>query len=215
MNHHPPARLSQELSALSRIAEDDGLTLTTIFDHLQGRVYPLLLVFIALPFCQPISLLGLSTPFGIVIALLGLRFALRKKPWLPKRLMSKKIPASLLTTILRGGAKMLRWIEKFLHPRATWVFDWAFIQLATGLMITCSGLLLLLPLPVPFSNFFPAMTVVLAASAISERDGGMLIASLVLFLIACLFIGLILFGGVELLSSIEAFLFPAQGTPGK
>lgn len=202
-----PERLSAELAGLALAATGDGLTFREIFVHLQGRIYPLLLVFIALPFCQPIALPGLSTPFGVVIGLLGLRFALQKKPWLPERLMNQKIPATLLIRILNGGAAILRWIEKFLHPRAPWVFEWRMVRFVAGCGIAACGALLLLPLPVPLTNFFPALAVVLAASAISERDGYMLIASGVVFVIACFYIGLIFLGGVEAIEWINSFLF--------
>jgi hypothetical protein len=201
-----PKRLSAELGELAAIAADRGLSFAEIFAHLQGRIYPLLLVLIALPFCQPLALPGLSTPFGVAIALLGLRFALRQKPWLPERLMNRRLPPRLLPAVLRGGAKVLGWIEKFLHPRWSWAFDWGMIQFAVGSVICVSGLLLLLPLPVPFSNLFPALAVVLTASAISERDGLMLIAGGVVFLIAGAYIALIFVGGAELIAWLNQFV---------
>lgn len=203
----PPTRLSEELAALSASAANESLTFADIFARLQGRVYPLVLVLISLPFCQPLALPGLSTPFGVVIALLGLRFALRQKPWLPAKLMVKRLPPKLLPAILRGGAVVLRWIEKLLHPRMTWIFDWRMLQFTAGIMISVSGLLLLLPLPVPLSNFFPALAVVMIASAIAERDGFMLIAGGIIFTIACAFIALIFIGGIEMFEWLKDFLF--------
>jgi hypothetical protein len=38
----------------------------------------------AFPFCTPIPLPGFSLPFGLVIAIIGLRLALGQKPWLPR-----------------------------------------------------------------------------------------------------------------------------------
>lgn len=187
------------LLQLADASAENGLTFHEVFSHLRGRVYPLLLVFIALPFCQPIALPGLSTPFGLVIVLLGVRFAFRKKPWLPGRLMEKRLPAKPLRKILHTGAAILRWIEKFLHPRARWMFSWKPLRFVTGFGIAACGLLLLLPLPVPFSNWFPAVAVVLAASAISERDGLILGVGGVFFILSCVYIGLIFFGGAELL----------------
>jgi hypothetical protein len=66
-----------------------------------------------------------------------------------------------------------------------------------------SGLMLLLPLPIPFSNMLPALTVVLVASSFSERDGVTLGAGLILFLISLGFIGAILFGGTEAITWIS------------
>lgn len=194
-----PARLSNRLRQLGDVTTENGLTFYEVLSHLSGRVYPLLLVFIALPFCQPIALPGLSTPFGLVIVLLGLRFAFRKKPWLPKRLMERRIPAKPLRKILFGGAAFLTWIEKFLHPRAGWMFAWKPLRFITGCGIAACGILLLLPLPVPMSNWFPAVAIVLTALAISERDGLILMVGGVFFVLSCLYVGLIFLGGAELL----------------
>lgn len=196
----PPRRLSHELAGLAEVASQRTLSLGEILERLRGRVYPLLLVLIAVPFCQPIALPGLSTPFGLVIALLGLRFAFRQKPWLPARLMRVSLTPRFLPAVLRGGARILGWIEKLLHPRLAWVFEWKLIQFTTGIAICFCGLLLLLPLPVPFSNLFPALAVVLGASAISERDGLMLFVACGVFLLACGYFVLIFWGGAELVA---------------
>jgi hypothetical protein len=168
-----------------------------LVDHLEGRVYTLLLVLLALPFCQPIMLPGLSTPFGMVIALLGLRFALRQHPWLPQRLLKTHLSGKYLPKILHGSARVLGGVEKLLHPRLSFLFEYRLTQFLAGIAVFLSGLMLLLPLPIPFSNMLPALTVVLLASSFSERDGATLGVGLLLFLISLGFIGSILFGGTE------------------
>ncbi|MEI6035553.1 MAG: exopolysaccharide biosynthesis protein [Verrucomicrobiae bacterium] len=65
-------RLSRALRELADSLPGERTQLGDLMDRLQGRVYTLLLVLLCLPFCQPIALPGLSTPFGVVIALLGL-----------------------------------------------------------------------------------------------------------------------------------------------
>lgn len=193
----PPKRLSVELVDLAESVQDSDLTLGNLMDQLEGRVYTLLLVLLSLPFCQPVLLPGLSTPFGVVIALLGLRFALRQHPWLPKRLLATKLTAKFLPAVMRGSAKLLGTMERLLHPRLTWIFDYHIAHLLAGLAILICGLLLLLPLPVPFSNMLPALTVVLAAASFSERDGYCLIAAGVTFALTMVFFGALAWGGIE------------------
>jgi len=192
-----PRRLSEELQILSDSAAHSDLTLGELVDHLEGRVYTLLLVLLALPFCQPIMLPGLSSPFGMVIALLGLRFALRQHPWLPQRLHKTHLSGKYLPKILHGSARVLGGVEKLLHPRLSFLFEYRLTQFLAGIAVFLSGLMLLLPLPIPFSNMLPALTVVLLASSFSERDGATLGVGLLLFLISLGFIGSILFGGTE------------------
>jgi len=197
-----PRRLSVELQILSDSAEHSDLTMGDLVDRLEGRVYTLLLVILALPFCQPIMLPGLSTPFGMVIALLGLRFALRQHPWLPQRLLKTHLSGKYLPRILHGSARVLGGIEKLLHPRLLFLFDYRLTQFLAGMAVFFSGLMLLLPLPIPFSNMLPSLTVVLVASSFSERDGATLGAGLILFLISLGFIGAIFFGGSEAITWI-------------
>jgi hypothetical protein len=192
-----PRRLSEELQILSSSAEHSDLTMGDLVDRLEGRVYTLLLVLLALPFCQPFMLPGLSTPFGMVIALLGLRFALRQHPWLPQSLLKTHLSGKYLPKILHGSARVLGGIEKLLHPRLSFLFEFRLTQFLAGMAVFLSGLMLLLPLPIPFSNMLPALTVVFVASSFSERDGATLGAGLILFLISLGFIGSILFGGTE------------------
>jgi hypothetical protein len=195
----PPKRLSVELLELSESVHGADLTLGDLMDQLEGRVYTMLLVLLSLPFCQPVLLPGLSTPFGVVIALLGLRFSMRQRPWLPQRLLATKLTAKFLPAVMRGSAKLLGAMEKLLHPRLIWLFEYRLTQFLTGVAICVCGLLLLLPLPIPLSNMFPALTVVLAAAAFSERDGYCLVASGLLFVLTLLFFSALAWGGAEAL----------------
>jgi hypothetical protein len=191
-------RLSHALREIAASLPGERTRLGDLMDRLQGRVYTLLLVLLSLPFCQPITLPGLSTPFGVVIALLGLRFAFRQHPWLPKRLLKTSIPNRLLHRVLEGSARILNTLEKLLHPRLSWLFGYPFTQFLSGAAICICGLLLLLPLPVPFSNLLPALAVILIAAAMSERDGVMLLAGGGVFAVTLAFFAAIFLGSAGL-----------------
>ena len=195
-----PQRLSAQLRQLADREEHDELTLGGLMDELQGRVYTLLLLVLALPMCQPVPLPGLSTPFGVAIALLGLRFALSQRPWMPKRLLATKLSGNFFPAVMRGGARVLGIFEKLLHPRMTGVFEFGQMRFLAGAVVCFCGLLLLLPLPIPGTNMLPALTVILTAAAFSERDGYCLIAAGVAFLLTLAFFGALVWGGAEIIS---------------
>ena len=202
-NHGPeekPQRLSTQLRQLADREEHNELTLGGLMDELQGRVYTLLLLVLALPMCQPVPLPGLSTPFGVAIALLGLRFALSQRPWMPKRLLATKLSGNFFPAVMRGGARVLGIFEKLLHPRMTGVFEFGQMRFLAGAVVCLCGLLLLLPLPIPGTNMLPALTVILTAAAFSERDGYCLLAAGVTFLLTLAFFGVLVWGGAELIS---------------
>ena len=127
---------------------------------------------------------------------------MRQYPWLPQRLLKIHLSGKYFPKILHGSARVLGGIEKILHPRLSFLFEYRLTQFLAGMAVFLSGLMLLLPLPIPFSNMLPALTVVLVASAFSERDGATLGAGLILFLISLGFIGAIFFGGSEAITWI-------------
>ena len=195
-----PQRLSAQLLALAESEEHAELTLGGLMERLEGRVYTLLLVILSLPMCQPIPLPGLSTPFGVAIALLGLRFAFSQRPWMPQRLLATKLTGNFFPAVMRGGARVLGVFEKLLHPRLVGVFEPRYARFLTGAVICFCGLLLLLPLPIPGTNMLPALTVVLAAAAFSERDGFCLVAAGLVFVVTLAFFGALVWGGAEIIS---------------
>lgn len=194
-----PQRLSEQLRQLAAREERADLTIGDLMHELQGRVYTLLLVILALPMCQPVPLPGLSTPFGVAIALLGLRFAFQQHPWMPKRLLDCKLTGSFFPAVMRGGARILGVFEKLLHPRMVRVFELGYLRFLAGVVISLCGLLLLLPLPIPGTNLLPALTVILAAAAFSERDGYCLIAAGAAFLLTAIFFGALVWGSAEII----------------
>src|SRR5688500_13635077 len=82
-----PRKLSEELAMILREFEVETVTLREVLGLLHGRGYVLLIMLLALPFCTPVPLPGLSTPFGLIITIVGARIAFGAKPWLPARLL--------------------------------------------------------------------------------------------------------------------------------
>jgi hypothetical protein len=205
MTTESPPRLSQKLARLRQTFAERPVRLRETVELMAGRGYTLLLALIALPFCTPIPLPGLSTPFGLVIAVIGLRLSLRLRPWLPERLLNVQLPSRFFPTLLGATARLVRLLEFFLRPRLMILVDWTLFHHLYGLMILVSGLLLLLPLPIPMTNFFPALTVVLLAVALLERDGGFIIAGSVMFALSLLYFGAIWFGGAAVVEWVTTW----------
>jgi hypothetical protein len=199
-------RLSAQLDEMAASLQDRPLSFGEVVEITQGRAYDLLLILLAVPFLSPVPIPFLSTFLGTVIALIGIRLSLGLKPWLPKRVLDRKIHAGIILRILKAGSAMMRRMEKLLRPRLGFVHRVVFFQRVAGALIAVSGLLLLLPLPIPLSNFFPAFTVLLLAAGALERDGAFFIAGCVAFVITLIFFGAIAFGGMEAIQWIRGFL---------
>lgn len=193
-----------------------AVRLRDVLEVMHSRGYTVLLILLALPFCTPIPLPGLSAPFGLVIAFIGLRLALGRKPWLPARLLDTQLPPKFFPRFLAATRQLLRRLEHFLKPRLGHLVRWPLARRVMGAMICVCGLLMMLPLPIPFSNGLPALAVVLLAAAMLEEDGYFAIAGGGVFLLALAFFAAILWGGAEIVNFLkEAFgdVFGADDEP--
>jgi hypothetical protein len=65
----------------------------------------------------------------------------------------------------------------------------------------------MLPLPIPTSNFFPAVTVVCLAAGLTENDGAVAIVGIVFFVVTLAFFVAIALFGTGIVESIWSGMF--------
>ncbi|MCU0792789.1 MAG: exopolysaccharide biosynthesis protein [Opitutaceae bacterium] len=185
---HPSApaagiEFSEELRALSERYQERPASLGEVLDALGPRASALLIVICALPFSTPVSIPGLSTPFGLVILILATRYFFGLPPWLPGRLRRVVLPGSFFTRVLGASSKLVGWLERRLSHRVRILVNapWK-LRFHTGIVIF-SALLLMLPLPPlpPFTNTLPALVAVVMTFSVLERDGAGVLAGYGLF----------------------------------
>ncbi len=165
--------LSDTLAGLVDSAGETPRTLNALLTRAGDRGIPLVLVFLALPFCLPL-LPGVSTPFGFAIILLCLcqMFGLRAR--LPRFLGGREFSPGTFDKILRGSVRVLRWLEKAIHPRfGGWLTAWP-VRVFNAILILLMGLLMSLPLPVPLTNTIPAWAILLLAACTVQGDGALI-----------------------------------------
>jgi hypothetical protein len=190
--------LSDELQQLIQVFAERSVRLREVLEVTQGRGYTMLLIVLTLPFCTPIPMPGFSAPFGLVVAAIGFRLALGQKPWLPQRLLNAELPPKFFPRVLSATCRLARWLERILRPRWQHVLQWRLVRQVMGTMILSCGLLMILPLPIPFSNGLPAMAVLLLAAGTLEEDGYAAVAGGVVFVLTFAFFAAILWGGAEI-----------------
>lgn len=163
--------LSEELRDLAREFEQHAVPLRTVIEVLHERAYTLLMIMLALPFCAPVSIPGLSTPLGLVIAIVAARFALGLPPWLPARLLRIELPPKFFATLLVVASKVIGFLERALVHRLSWMTLTPLLIRLHAVMIFLAAITLLIPAPLPLSNLFPAWAILLGAAGVMERDG--------------------------------------------
>jgi len=171
MNIRPPRKLSEELAELHARSGDRAVPLREVIYVLGTRAYLLLIILLALPFVQPVPLPGLSTPLGLAIVLIALRLSLGQRAWLPMRIQRAKLPAGFFGRVITVTARLLRMLEPVLRPRWPAFTAAGWRNQLHALVMLVSALVLLLPLPIPFSNLLPAWAIFLTACGLLERDG--------------------------------------------
>ncbi|MSU33810.1 MAG: hypothetical protein EXS36_01615 [Pedosphaera sp.] len=189
--------LSEKLRALVSEGGGRGLTLNRLLERTGAGGHHLLVILLALPFTTPIPLPGLSTVLGAVILFLAGRAALGLPLWLPLFLGGKSIPADRQQGILNASLKLLKWLEKLAKPRySTWVGSRGGILFHHFLILVLASLLLL-PLPIPFSNTLPAYGIILITASLLESDGALIWLGDLVALLAICYVAGILVGGAE------------------
>lgn len=185
----PLKKFSHELHALAERFVAQEVTLQAVMVALGARASALLAVILALPFCSPITIPGLSVPFGLVIMVLAARYALGLPPWLPARLLNVKLPPRFFRAVLEGASKFIGVIERQLRPRWPWLTQSEGLRRLHMAAVGAGAFLLLLPIAgIPFTNTLPALVVVIGTLGVLERDGvavvtayGFLVLTLIYF----------------------------------
>jgi hypothetical protein len=109
----------------------------------------------------------------LAVALLSLRFAFGRNPYLPGIIGNRRLSPAMCNRILNGSTRVLNLVERLVHPRKT---EWMATRGARwfhGLILTILGLLLATPFPPfpPLTNTLPCYSIILLASSMMEEDG--------------------------------------------
>jgi hypothetical protein len=143
----------------------DSLTVGALVDKAAESGFGFLigiLTLIAIPF------VGVSTPFGLAIALLGAQLMIGlRQPWLPARARRRALQMAMLDRVLGLLARRTRWLTRMTRRRWEPLIQPRLI----GLGIVLLALGLALPLPVPGSNLVFLIPLFTYSIGVLERDG--------------------------------------------
>ena len=179
--------LEESILLLQQEAKHKFISIGDILHLLPGKGRALVLVFLSLPFCQPLQIPGLSMPFGLSIAVIGARMIFGKYIWLPKRLLGKKFKTNTLQKVAKKTLGVVKKMKRWTYPRISGVCLFPFRHVVNGVIICLLGVFLALPLPIPLSNLTAAWAIFLMAFGMLEDDGLFMILGYLVFLITMVF----------------------------
>lgn len=200
--------MSEELEGLLQIAPGRPIPLRAVVEHLRCRGLPVLIILLCVPFLFPVTIPGLSLPFGAAIALCGLRLGLGSGLWMPDFLLRREVSPELLGRLVSGAVTFYRKVEKLVRPRMHFLQRWPGMLNLLGFMIMLGGILLSLPIPPPFplTNTIPGFAVIFMALGLMERDGVCVLIGYGFALVGLAYVGLIAFLGVAGMQQLWAWI---------
>ncbi len=201
-------RLSDALRRLLHEADGRSLQVREMIEILRGKGLQMMVILLCLPFLSPVTIPGISLPFGLAIALCGLRIAFGHKPWLPGFVLNRRLSASILEKMVHFGCVVYGKVEKVIRPRLSYLFVGPGMTMLVGLSIALAGILLSLPIPPPFplTNTLPGFALIFLSLGLMEKDGVLILCGYTLTLIALIYASLIVFVGQEAFSYLWRLL---------
>ena len=160
------------LATLERLFEgprDSLLTIKGFLDGLGDRSYYFIIAALNVPNCIPTGIPMLSTVTGIPMVLLVVQHFLGKpSPSLPDFIGRRSLPRGGLQEMLKRARPHIERIERAIHARHE---GWIQGRMHKVTEITWFLLIVLLALPIPFDNLFPAWAIFFFCVALIEDDG--------------------------------------------
>jgi hypothetical protein len=159
-------------------ADDHPIFLAEVVKKLENRAFGLLLFALAAPNCVP-NIPGISTVFGVLLLAPALQLIFgAKQVWLPKQIFNIEIQPSTLRAGIDKFVPLLVKMEKMFKPRLEFLTTRPF-TIVLGIQVLILALILILPLPL--ANMVPGMSVAILAVGIMQRDGFLVLLSMLFF----------------------------------
>lgn len=163
----PDRKLSAVLRELNS-GRSERISLNNLIIMLGDRSFVPLLIIFALPnlfFFVPGASVITGPPLIFVAAQLVLG---RASVWLPDFLGERSIEHQAFGRIVSRALPWIERVEKLAHPRF-WLLSRRAADLTVG--IACLVMAIFMFLPIPFANTLPALSVIMLALSLGERDG--------------------------------------------
>lgn len=165
-------KLSTTLEKLIGKLQGQTITLRELMEAIGEQGLLLICAIASLPFLIPVSIPGVSTVFGAAIILVSLAITLNRLPWLPAKILDRKMETAKLVPALQKGIAIVSKLDVFIRPRIPALTTGIIANRINGLALMTAGVLLMMPLGfIPFSNTLPGVAILLFSAGMIQRDG--------------------------------------------
>jgi len=173
---------SEYLAQIVIEQKNSSITVGEIKNALHERGFGILMAIAAIPICLPIPAPpGYTTLFSLPLFIFSLQMIFgMSAPWLPAWLERKNIEKSTLEKTLAKANPWLKKIEKYMHPRLTYIGSRTWERFIGFFAFVFA---ISIAIPLPLTNFLPGMGTLVMSLGLVNRDGltilfGMLIGTI-------------------------------------
>ena len=186
--------LSETLAQAIDEIRGETVTLRELMAAIGEQGLLVLCALATLPFLFPVSIPGVSTVFGAAIVLLAVAITLNRMPWLPERILDRRLDTTKLVPVMRKGVRIVSRIDKWVRPRAPRLTAGRMACLNGGVLVF-GGLLLMAPFGlIPFSNTAPAVGILLLTIGMLQRDGAFVLLGYLGTILTVVYFSVLLYG---------------------
>ena len=205
-NYYNQLATSTKMDEIHSTFNEDEITIATIMDKLMLESNQILIIILIAPFLLPASIPGSSTPFGILIILLSLSNILNKPIKLPEQVTSYKLSKQNVDKVFNILQKALRYVERVSKPRGSLTTN-ALLMKFNYVITIILAFLLFLPLPIPFTDLIPAVSILVLSLSTLEKDTYLLIVAYLLTIFALVYFASVGYVGVEIIKVVLSRIF--------
>jgi hypothetical protein len=193
-----PRPLSQVFEDLARTT-DAPVSFTELEDAFTDRSFAALLTFFAILNLLPLPP-GTGIITGIPLVLVSVQMVMgRESVWLPAFMRTKTIAPERFRQVSNKVVPWLQWLERFIRPR-NWPFPQRQGDRWLGAFTAVLGMSVVIPMPL--SNWLPALATAIIGIALCERDGRLMLGGLILGVVSIS----IVFGFAFIAANVFAYL---------
>lgn len=196
---------SKKLMEIQKGICGKDITLKQLIEVMSREGLQFMIIILLAPFLIPASIPGSSTPFGILIILLEISFLRNKILYLPDFIGKYELNKNTVSKLFEILEKSLGYIEKISKPRGELSTKKYILQI-NAIFSIMLAFLLFLPLPIPFTDFMPAVSMLILAVSTLERDSYLMIMGYVAMIATSIYFASVGYVGVEIIMFVLRYI---------
>ncbi|SRR5690606_11717267 len=163
-----PRRVSDLLLQTLSAPGGPEITVADLVSGLKDRAFGVVLLVSALPNCIPAPP-GLGSVFGLPLLFFALQLAMgREEPWLPAFVLRRRMRRTDLFKVVLRALPWIQRFERICRPRYSLLASGACERMLGAFIAVLAASVIL---PLPLTNFVPAVATAVLALALLEEDG--------------------------------------------